>query len=1404
MDLNSRSNTEFLESVDNNYLQRLTAAAFKLDFALPPDVLAYCEQLYAPLRFNLGTNAPTDHPLGATHLRVASNFASKYAIKQRNFIEIGPNILTFSKYGKNPESHGCCLYGAPRDDSRFRAAASSPKIRTLQRNDPKALDFFDSVQLLASGLNSKKFCVNGFENCEFQAPVAIAVHSLYDINFAALATGMERHGMHVIKAWMHFPIAALQVDKYTDLRNQVRHITYKHKGQKRIKFAWLNDASFVYDHDFDTWMNYLLVGGFETPYGFNVLVEKTKHWGTHFELSITRTNNGGRIMQIIPGAFSNAVRVPNVMDLAKHNFCPKHPIKFIHTDRDKVSKLYYYLSARVEKSFSPEIALAYARSELRAVKLGAVVIDERWDVDLDDFMDIAVSVYIMALIQKRKMNLAISLTTKHIDKLMKKPTWLQSIFADTEFGEFLANIRHNFSHLFGGDCQTPFILSAPVAEKLSAFIFKFYDDIETEDLLTEFRTRDAINFSKFYSEHIDEILPILPTPTHHTDLEETYVVTPSEFVMPDQEATRRAFIEDLTNVDPSLPAELKDVLQSCADVMRDFHTDFVPSNTNNIFGVPGSGKTRLIMTKTIPHIYEQDPKSKVILIAPTRNLKSDHIGKLTHYDVKGVSCFTPHTGMLSVKKFPKHLLHIFVDECFTFDLPYLAYLQENCAKLYLLGDVKQIGRIDFTNEEYWANLPRLVDVYDALPHLYMPVSHRIPQDVCALPIIRSTYPGIKTTSKIQRSICYTTGGVKPKKGHKVITFLQEQKNLMSALSERPNTAHELQGATFENAFLQVGNSMGEKQLLRNSPNHVVVALTRHTKQLVIHEDTPGDLLIHINTDVRLATILEPSNVIIEAPIFEQPEAPALAMDVCLVDVTDSVQFTPAPVISNAVESILQTIYPTNPEIQEYAGVTTSNIPNHEGATGIIRPDVLLTDDTLESKVATTYRFPQAQRVKVTQSKNKNMTLFTLMERYSKKTKNMTGHSCKLMAAKLYKGLKKHINFDAPHDIKEECYADAIKKFTERGGNLDDLEELPASTFDKANMQIKFNMKQQQKPDLSTDPLSKLKAGQGIAAWGKTLNLWFVVWTRILEKVFARNTKSKLHLSTGFNNEEILSMLEAVGSNDPSLIYAINDFEEFDSSQNNVGHELLRMVLRDIGTPEEMLDMFVARMYSRVVTADVGSLNVKNKKDSGRVDTLIDNSLFNVAVLIYIIDWDQSCIDHIFFKGDDSLIIGRKIVFKAHLLQDLRSKCGYKLKLGRDLKSAEYVSFLVNYNGAAIDIPKLAAKVATRHYTNFEDFEKYQIAVKDMIKTTNCTTRAAMYCNINAIHHNSTPEKMDTLLSFLHTFANGDINFSELVPFSYKIMCFDDPNYRLPDKKNQMRSSAKLARRVFTSAGRLLL
>jgi hypothetical protein len=92
----------------------------------------------------------------------------------------------------------------------------------------------------------------------------------------------------------------------------------------------------------------------------------------------------------------------------------------------------------------------------------------------------------------------------------------------------------------------------------------------------------------------------------------------------------------------------------------------------------------------------------------------------------------------------------------------------------------------------------------------------------------------------------------------------------------------------------------------------------------------------------------------------------------------------------------------------------------------------------------------------------------------------------------------------------------------------------------------------------------------------------------------------------------------------------------------------------------------------------------------------------------------------------------------------------------------------------------------------------------MIKTTNCTTRAAMYCNINAVHHNSTPEKMDTLLSFLHTFANGGIDFSELVPFSYKVMCFDDPNYRLPDKKNQMRSSTKLAKRVFTSAGRLLL
>nr|ATY47667.1 non-structural polyprotein [Hepevirus sp.] len=215
-------------------------------------------------------------------------------------------------------------------------------------------------------------------------------------------------------------------------------------------------------------------------------------------------------------------------------------------------------------------------------------------------------------------------------------------------------------------------------------------------------------------------------------------------------------------------------------------------------GVPGSGKSSNILRGDAG-----------VVICPTVNLKSQ-------WQARGFRAYTPHVGlkyardqMLVIDEapaIPPHLL--------------LYYLSVARGAAHLLGDPNQIPALDFEHTGLVEPL-RL----QLKPTEWRTQTHRCPKDVCQL--IKPDYPGITTTSRVDRSIYFD----QPQEGQ-ILVFTQAAKSMYA----NAMTVHEAQGATFNTTTLIVTND--SRGLLLSSRAHAIVALTRHTQKCNII-DAPG-------------------------------------------------------------------------------------------------------------------------------------------------------------------------------------------------------------------------------------------------------------------------------------------------------------------------------------------------------------------------------------------------------------------------------------------------------------------------------------------------------------------------------------------------------------------------------------
>ncbi|UUA80621.1 RNA-dependent RNA polymerase [Likani virus] len=774
-----------------------------------------------------------------------------------------------------------------------------------------------------------------------------------------------------------------------------------------------------------------------------------------------------------------------------------------------------------------------------------------------------------------------------------------------------------------------------------------------------------------------------------------------------------------------------------------------------IFGVPGSGKTNSLIQKLAVAAHNNQ---SIIYVGPTNELVRDVEKKLP----SNVKCRTLHVAMSIVHTSKPNI--VIIDEAFTVPLPIIAFFNQH-ANLILLGDPAQIGFIDF--HKVWGTTTQLGDLYKHIKHDYNNVSYRIPADIAKIPFIRNQYPNIVTRSRKHISLKYLNDDEGKNGCHMV--FTQAMKSMYA--HKKPVTVHEAQGHTFPSTILHYDDTPGERQLLLNSPNHLVVALTRHTNNLYVVEQTPGSF----------ATMLTMMNgsVLPEAPPVPTPIPPTLQVavnDLTKVDllqeekpipymqlneayentipyqVTDVIpESDTVPkgfAVVSAVEEILDMLYPTS-SITEVIMAEKDDLEGHFSTNTLLK-----LCSTVESTPKTVRRFLTKQRVFITDARRKRKTAHTLLSRYTKITRNLHGTALQNEVKTLYNTIKDFVSIEYTEDDVARCWGDTIKRFQQRGHTLDEIKSITGWEDQNVSL-VKFMMKHQQK--FSPEGAGKDKAGQGIAAWEKTLNFHMSVWVRLLELSFMRS--QKLFYCSGKTDSEVLRILDKLACGQ-GMEYVEMDWSEFDSSQNNVEHELFVRVMEEIGAPQFVLHQFRQMMGRRCVVSDVGSVMVDDKKDSGRVDTLIGNTLFSSAVVLSLIT-NRNELHFAGFKGDDVLLAGPNIIIDQQRIQWLHKSCGFTLKI-KSGPSAEFTSFICSPEGSALNIPKLAAKVFTRVYSTADHYAKYQVAVGDLTRSLNEEWGRQVQIAVNHLHHSLSIAQLQYLCDALRGFRDGHYPYDDLI------------------------------------------
>lgn len=288
-----------------------------------------------------------------------------------------------------------------------------------------------------------------------------------------------------------------------------------------------------------------------------------------------------------------------------------------------------------------------------------------------------------------------------------------------------------------------------------------------------------------------------------------------------------------------------------------------------------------------------------------------------------------------------------------------------------------------------------------------------------------------------------------------------------------------------------------------------------------------------------------------------------------------------------------------------------------------------------------------------------------------------------------------------------------------------LKDIELEWYDSYHKVIQFHLKRQPKLVLKPDGAAydtQSKAGQGVSAWSKMLNIIFSGYIRCVAESIPKVTLTNVQLAYGMSDANISLFFqrfsEQLSNNNFKKLTA--DFSEFDSSQEMQGILAGATYFRLCGVPEHIIDMYLDQRRSWLMVAvDKDESTMMRamlegawKQHSGQPDTLNGNTTFNMAAMGAC--YDVQDLQFASFKGDDSIICARKISANMAGKMSIAELANFKIKEDFS-ETPEYIANIIMPSGKFFpDVVRRASRVLSKVYSDRVDWKEQRQSLLDCI------------------------------------------------------------------------------------------
>lgn len=298
--------------------------------------------------------------------------------------------------------------------------------------------------------------------------------------------------------------------------------------------------------------------------------------------------------------------------------------------------------------------------------------------------------------------------------------------------------------------------------------------------------------------------------------------------------------------------------------------------------------------------------------------------------------------------------------------------------------------------------------------------------------------------------------------------------------------------------------------------------------------------------------------------------------------------------------------------------------------------------------------------------------------------------------------------------------------------------------------VRFSMKNIFKP--AKIKLDINKAGQGISAWSKDIQVMIGSVMRIITKHVANGMKPGIIFNNGLTEEQLMRTMNA--SFDKQSKYAdtaVVDFTAYDATQNKFTQRIEQYILRKLGLDQYIIDIYYSFRENYELISSFAKGSGGMTKTSGEPATLLLNTLLAMALTNWICRGTGKFV--MMGQGDD--VIKRQMsinkVLATERIKILAKHVKIKMKLEINL-DLEFCGFAI-VNGSLIpSIFRKAKKLTGHRFRDYQHFCEYQTSLRDSLALIK-RMGLQMVIAENANMLNTTYENAFNAYSLLQSFAH---------------------------------------------------